>query len=158
MSDKGIIVDDLLNGKMKLSSIDKECPDIEMALQVRRDFIAHNLPLCDQECLLQDFTENLPIENIGNIYEKADRKCCENVIGYSMVPIGITPRILINNEPLSIPLCTTEGALIASISRGGKAATLSGIFNFSFSIAVLPRWHLNFSSSSWNGKSSRVRI
>lgn len=55
---------------------------------------------------------------------------CENLIGVSQIPLGIAgPLKIINHSSLIfnhyIPLATTEGALVASVSRGCKAITLS---------------------------------
>ncbi|WUR03267.1 3-hydroxy-3-methylglutaryl-coenzyme A reductase [Vairimorpha necatrix] len=48
-------------------------------------------------------------------------RCCENILGYRKVPIGMshTP-IKINNQEFYIPICTFEGALVASMCRGIK--------------------------------------
>ncbi len=54
----------------------------------------------------------------------------ENHIGYCQIPIGLTCTLAINttsdNHEIRVPLATTEGALVASYSRGIKAMTLSG--------------------------------
>lgn len=51
---------------------------------------------------------------------------CENLIGAVTVPLGVAGPIGIRNKELGIrnqyiPLATTEGALVASVSRGCKA-------------------------------------
>ena len=51
---------------------------------------------------------------------------CENMIGVSQIPLGITDSLKINGKEYYVPLATTEGALVASISRGCKAISLSG--------------------------------
>lgn len=54
-------------------------------------------------------------------------RCCENVLGYKKVPLGISNRpIIINSSTFWIPLCTTEGALVASMCRGIKLINASG--------------------------------
>ena len=54
----------------------------------------------------------------------------ENYIGMAQIPIGLAGPLLINGLHASgdfyIPLATTEGALVASYSRGMKASRLSG--------------------------------
>lgn len=54
----------------------------------------------------------------------------ENFLGMSQIPTGLAGPLLINgasaNGSFHIPLATTEGALVASYSRGMKAASLSG--------------------------------
>lgn len=53
-------------------------------------------------------------------------KNCENLIGSTQVPLGIAGPIKINGKSYFLPLATTEGALIASVSRGCKAISSSG--------------------------------
>ncbi len=54
----------------------------------------------------------------------------ENYIGLTEIPTGITERLKINGQnaigDFQVPLATTEGALVASYSRGAKAITASG--------------------------------
>ena len=52
--------------------------------------------------------------------------CCENVIGYIPLPLGIAGPLLIDSVPFSIPMATAEGTLVASTSRGCKALNLGG--------------------------------
>lgn len=56
----------------------------------------------------------------------ASSRNCENMIGVAQVPMGIAGPVLIGAKEYYIPLATTEGALVASISRGCKAITESG--------------------------------
>lgn len=51
---------------------------------------------------------------------------CENVIGYSVVPIGVIGPLTINNITYQIPISTTEGTLVASGNRGAKIVQDSG--------------------------------
>ena len=54
----------------------------------------------------------------------------ENFIGYTQVPLGLAGPLLIDGDEAQgefhIPLATTEGALVASYSRGMKVSRLSG--------------------------------
>ncbi len=66
----------------------------------------------------------------------ASSRNCENMIGVAQVPMGIAGPLKISNikyqisnrktDEYYIPLATTEGALVASVSRGCKAITQSG--------------------------------
>lgn len=74
------------------------------------------------------------LTNIGNYSldeMQASTRHCENMIGVSQVPMGVAGPLRIKNEELRskdyyLPLATTEGALVASVSRGCKAVTESG--------------------------------
>ncbi|WP_157471971.1 hydroxymethylglutaryl-CoA reductase [Neolewinella persica] len=54
----------------------------------------------------------------------------ENFIGMAQVPVGLAGPLLMQGShargEFKVPLATTEGALVASYSRGMKAITLSG--------------------------------
>jgi hydroxymethylglutaryl-CoA reductase (NADPH) len=74
----------------------------------------------------------IKLENVTKAHvddEKTIR--CENLIGSTTLPLGVAGPISIKNEELRVknyyvPLATTEGALVASVSRGFKAINLSG--------------------------------
>ncbi|OGH13782.1 MAG: hypothetical protein A2687_03260 [Candidatus Levybacteria bacterium RIFCSPHIGHO2_01_FULL_38_26] len=73
------------------------------------------------------------LKNIGNYSineEIASSRNCENMIGVTQIPIGIAGPLKIKSEffkeEFFLPLATTEGVLVASVSRGCKAITLSG--------------------------------
>src|SRR5664279_5539017 len=71
------------------------------------------------------------IKNFSFDEQKASTKNCENMIGSTQVPLGIAGPVLISGEKAGvesyyIPLATTEGALVASVSRGCKALSLTG--------------------------------
>lgn len=76
----------------------------------------------------------IDLSNIGKYslnIEQASSRNCENMIGVVQVPLGIAGPIQIKDQRSKIkdyyiPLATTEGALVASVSRGCKAVTESG--------------------------------
>lgn len=54
-------------------------------------------------------------------------RCCENILGYMKIPLGVSKDpLIINNLKFVVPLCTTEGALVASMCRGIKLVNLCG--------------------------------
>jgi hydroxymethylglutaryl-CoA reductase (NADPH) len=50
----------------------------------------------------------------------------ENMVGATQVPLGIAGPVRVNGRDVLLPLATTEGALVASVSRGCRAITESG--------------------------------
>ena len=59
-------------------------------------------------------------------YERVIGACCENVIGYMPIPLGIAGPLKIDGEAYPIPMATAEGTLVASTSRGCKAINAGG--------------------------------
>lgn len=76
----------------------------------------------------------LKLENIANFSfteEQVSGRNIENLVGATQIPLGVAGPLnilSINYKPYStyIPLATTEGALVASASRGCKAINESG--------------------------------
>merc|ERR1711962_329819 len=59
-------------------------------------------------------------------YEKVAGQCCENVIGYVGLPVGIAGPLLLDNEEYTLPMATTEGTLVASTNRVICGAVMAG--------------------------------
>ncbi|KAG8189184.1 hypothetical protein JTE90_013718 [Oedothorax gibbosus] len=68
--------------------------------------------------------DSLPYTNYD--YRKVMGSCCENVIGYVPIPVGIAGPLLLDKELIYVPMATTEGCLVASTNRGCRALLLSG--------------------------------
>ena len=74
----------------------------------------------------------IKLENISKAHVDDEKTInCENLIGSTTVPLGVAGSLKIQNSEFRIqnyfiPLATTEGALVASVSRGCKAINLSG--------------------------------
>ncbi len=113
------IVDKVLRGEIKLHQLDQLLKNSNLATLVRRRFIERKIgsQLPSLASTIIDFDEIVG-RNI------------ENPIGAVQVPVGIIGPLKINGEyaegEFYVPLATTEGALVASVSRGAKAITLSG--------------------------------
>ncbi len=63
---------------------------------------------------------------------RASSRHCENFIGVTQVPLGITGPLVVRGEwvdaeeEIYVPLATTEGALVASVNRGCRALREAG--------------------------------
>jgi hydroxymethylglutaryl-CoA reductase (NADPH) len=73
-----------------------------------------------------------PLGTIGDYTFDAQPAHCENFIGAIQIPVGVAGPLLVKGqaitarEPVFAPLATTEGALIASVSRGCSALRAAG--------------------------------
>ena len=105
------ILSSLQTGQIKQYTLDRELDPIR-AVQIRQQF------------LLADYSDNIrdtnPYKDYSN-YQTATKSCCENVIGYVPVPLGLAGPLLVNGRVYNVPIATTEGALVASLSRGCRA-------------------------------------
>ncbi|MGY2342445.1 hydroxymethylglutaryl-CoA reductase [Pseudomonas sp. SDO5532_S415] len=74
----------------------------------------------------------MSLHTIGSYTFDAKPAKCENFIGAIQIPVGVVGPVLIKgqalcaSEPVFAPLATTEGALIASVSRGCSALHAAG--------------------------------
>jgi hydroxymethylglutaryl-CoA reductase (NADPH) len=105
----------LVDGTLKDHQLEKKLGDTERAVHVRRMLYEHTL---------HKKLDTIPYQ--GYDYDKVFGANCEIVVGYVPIPVGIVGPLLINNEPVYIPMATTEGCLVASTNRGCKAITASG--------------------------------
>ncbi len=74
----------------------------------------------------------IKLENVSKAQIEDEKTIhCENLIGATSLPLGVAGPLSVKNlefriKNYFIPLATTEGALVASVSRGCKAINLSG--------------------------------
>jgi hydroxymethylglutaryl-CoA reductase (NADPH) len=92
------------------------------AVKVRRAVVSRTHATRDTSTTLE--RSNLPYENFD--YERVSGACCENVIGYMPLPIGVAGPLMIDGRNYFLPMATTEGVLVASASRGCKALNAAG--------------------------------
>lgn len=69
-------------------------------------------------------TSKVPYKDYN--YTLVHGACCENVIGYLPLPLGVAGPLVIDGQSYFIPMATTEGVLVASTSRGCKAINAGG--------------------------------
>ncbi|KAF5283386.1 hypothetical protein FQA39_LY04762 [Lamprigera yunnana] len=93
-----------------------DCP--ERGVRIRRQLIGTSGNFLEA---MQD----LPYKNYD--YTKVLGACCENVIGYMPIPVGIVGPLLLDGQLIYIPMATTEGCLVASTNRGSRALLKTGV-------------------------------
>lgn len=112
------VVSLVTNSKLPLYALEKQLGDTTRAVCVRRKALA---VLADAPVLN---TMKLPYLHYD--YDRVFGACCENVVGFMPLPVGIAGPLIIDNKPYHIPMATTEGCLVASAMRGCKAINLGG--------------------------------
>jgi len=104
--------------KIPLYALEKTLKDLERAVKIRRAAISRESVTMTLE------TSGLPYKRYD--YGRVMGACCENVIGYVPVPVGIAGPCIIDGEEFYLPMATTEGCLVASTMRGAKAVNVGG--------------------------------
>lgn len=92
------------------------------AVKIRRALVSRTPATAETSSLLEG--SKLPYQ--GYNYENVHGACCENVIGYMPIPLGVAGPLIIDGQPYYIPMATTEGVLVASTNRGCKAINAAG--------------------------------
>ena len=106
------------NGKIAAYALEKVLQDHERAVRVRRALVSRASSTKTLESSL------LPHRDYD--YAKVMGACCENVVGFMPIPVGIAGPLNIDGQIMPIPMATTEGTLVASTSRGCKALNAGG--------------------------------
>ena len=92
------------------------------AVKIRRALVYRTPATAENSSLLE--TSKLPYEDYN--YENVHGACCENVIGYMPLPVGVAGPMIIDGQAYYLPMATTEGVLVASTNRGCKAINAAG--------------------------------
>ncbi|KAK3075129.1 3-hydroxy-3-methylglutaryl-coenzyme A (HMG-CoA) reductase isozyme [Teratosphaeriaceae sp. CCFEE 6253] len=111
-----------LRGKIPGYALEKTLEDKTRAVKIRRAVIARTPGTSDLTASLEK--SKLPYEHFD--YDRVHGACCENVIGYTPLPLGVAGPITIDGRSYFLPMATTEGVLVASTSRGCKAINSGG--------------------------------
>lgn len=92
------------------------------AVKIRRAVVSRTAATSAVTSSLE--TSKLPYKDYN--YTLVHGACCENVIGYLALPLGVAGPLNIDGQNYFIPMATTEGVLVASASRGAKAINAGG--------------------------------
>ncbi|KAF9130219.1 3-hydroxy-3-methylglutaryl-coenzyme A (HMG-CoA) reductase isozyme [Mortierella sp. 14UC] len=106
------------SNKIPSYALEKTLGDLTRAVKIRRALISRATHTKTLESSL------LPMHYYD--YSKVMGQCCENVIGYMPLPVGVAGPFNVDGEMLYLPMATTEGTLVASTSRGCKAINAGG--------------------------------
>ena len=60
-------------------------------------------------------------------YDPVMGACCESVIGYMTLPVGVAGPLRLDGQQFYVPMATTEGCLVASVNRGCNALSKCGV-------------------------------
>uniref|UniRef100_A0A3Q0RFZ6 3-hydroxy-3-methylglutaryl coenzyme A reductase n=1 Tax=Amphilophus citrinellus TaxID=61819 RepID=A0A3Q0RFZ6_AMPCI len=89
----------------------------ERGVAIRRQMVSAKLP-CPSALSCLPYTDY--------DYSKVVGTCCENVIGYVPIPVGVAGPLHLDGKQFQVPMATTEGCLVASTNRGCRAIALGG--------------------------------
>jgi len=116
------LVELAVRGKIPGYALEKTLEDPTRAVVIRRAMVSRNKITMDKTGLLEHSL--LPYKDYD--YARVLGACCENVIGFMPLPVGLAGPMNIDGEDFYLPMATTEGVLVASTSRGAKAINLGG--------------------------------
>lgn len=111
-----------LRGRLPGYAFEKTLGDMTRAVKIRRAVVSRTRATRETSTFLEN--SNLPYLHYD--YERVHGACCENVIGYMPLPLGVAGPLMIDGHNYFLPMATTEGVLVASASRGCKAINVGG--------------------------------
>jgi hydroxymethylglutaryl-CoA reductase (NADPH) len=125
------LVDLSLRGKIPGYAIEKTLEDENLmtrlesfirAVRIRRAVVSRTPATSEITHVLESSKAPYKDYNYGLVHGA----CCENVIGYLPIPLGVAGPLVIDGQSYFLPMATTEGVLVASTSRGCKAINAGG--------------------------------
>ncbi|KAF1978905.1 3-hydroxy-3-methylglutaryl-coenzyme A reductase [Bimuria novae-zelandiae CBS 107.79] len=116
------LIDLAVKGKIPGYALEKTLGDKTRAVKIRRGLVSRTHATRETSTLLE--RSLLPYKDYN--YDLVHGACCENVIGYLPLPLGVAGPIMVDGQNYFLPMATTEGVLVASTSRGSKAINAGG--------------------------------
>ncbi|PKS08296.1 hypothetical protein jhhlp_005240 [Lomentospora prolificans] len=121
MSDEEVVLM-AMRGRIAGYALEKKLKDFTRAVKIRRSIISRT----KVTSALTGFLERSKLPYDQYNWERVFGACCENVIGYMPLPVGVAGPLVVDGQSYFIPMATTEGVLVASASRGCKAINAGG--------------------------------
>lgn len=118
----GELVDLALRGKIAAHALEKTLGDPARAVIIRRSMVSRT----PATSAITGLLESSLLPHASYDYAQVQGACCENVIGYMPIPVGVAGPVVIDGQSYFLPMATTEGVLVASTSRGCKAINAGG--------------------------------
>ncbi|KAG6484978.1 3-hydroxy-3-methylglutaryl-coenzyme A reductase 3-like [Zingiber officinale] len=109
------IVASVVSGETPSEELESATGDCERAVMIRREAIRR---------VTGKGLVGLPLH--GFDYASSSGRFCELKVGCLQLPVGVPGPLLLDGSQYYVPMATTEGCLVASVSRGFKAIALSG--------------------------------
>jgi len=106
------------NKHIREHQLEQKLNDPSRGVRIRRKIIGKNYNI-------KNAMDNLPFKHYD--YKKVMGACCENVVGYMPIPVGVVGPLNLDGKQLNIPMATTEGCLVASANRGCRALQGCGV-------------------------------
>ncbi|KAL2456989.1 3-hydroxy-3-methylglutaryl-coenzyme A reductase 2 [Abeliophyllum distichum] len=102
-------------GKTPSYSLESKLGDTCRAAAIRHEALQR---------IIGKFLVGLPTE--GFDYDTILVQCCEMLVGYVQILVGIAGPLLLDDGEFLVPMATIEGCLVARTNRGCKAIYVSG--------------------------------
>ncbi|XP_074586093.1 3-hydroxy-3-methylglutaryl-coenzyme A reductase 3-like [Curcuma longa] len=109
------IVASVVSGETPSEELESVTGDCERAVVIRREALRR---------VTGRGLAGLPLH--GFDYASSSGRFCELKVGCLQLPVGVPGPLLLDGSQYYVPMATTEGCLVASVSRGFKAIALSG--------------------------------